>query len=128
DSSRPVTEAPHARIGMRDSAHRSTPISLRSVGLLLLTPAPGFSVLPTIGAARCSSAMAFDSLRRLNRRQRDRLDFGEVELAGGVVDVKADNITVGVEIHDEAVDDLTRFGARHGLQLDVEVNGLRIVM
>jgi len=68
------------------------------------------------------------SLRRLNRRQRDRLDLGEVELPGGVLNVKTDNIAVGVEVHDEAVDNLARFGARRGLQLDVEAVRLRIVM
>ena len=38
--------------------------------------------------------------------------FGEVELGGGVVDIETDHVAVGIEIDDEALDDLARLSAR----------------
>jgi hypothetical protein len=38
------------------------------------------------------------SVRRADRRQRNRLDAGEVELAGRMIDIEPDNVAVGVKI------------------------------
>ncbi len=46
------------------------------------------------------------SFRGAGGRKGNRFDLGEVKLAGGMVDVEADDITVGVEIHHETRDDL----------------------
>jgi hypothetical protein len=48
---------------------------------------------------------ALGSLRRARRRKGNRLDFGQVELAGGMVDIEPDNFAVGVEVDDETCDD-----------------------
>src|SRR5207249_2240946 len=67
------------------------------------------------------------SFRRAGRRQGDRLDLGEVELAGGVVDIEADDIALCVEIDDEPFNDFPCLDARAALQLDVETVRLRII-
>src|SRR5262249_25633311 len=68
------------------------------------------------------------SLRCARRRKGDRLDFGQVELARGMIDVEPDDVAVGVEIDDESRDNLARFGARHVLQLDIKAIRLRVIM
>src|ERR1700684_3256023 len=68
------------------------------------------------------------SLRSAGRRQRYGLDLGQIELAGGVVDIEADNAAIGVKVHDQAVDNLARLRARRAGELDVEAIRLRVIM
>jgi hypothetical protein len=66
------------------------------------------------------------SFRRAGGRQGNRLDPGQVELAGSVVDVEPDDIALGVEIDDEAFDNLPRLDPWCALQLDIKTVCLRI--
>src|SRR5262245_57825104 len=68
------------------------------------------------------------SLRGTRRRKGDRLDLGQVELAGGMVDVEPDNFAVGIEVDHETCDDLPSLGARRALELDIEAVRFRIVV
>ena len=45
-----------------------------------------------------------------------------------MIDVEADNIAIGIEIDDEARDDLPRLCSWRALELDTETVGLRIIM
>ena len=51
------------------------------------------------------------SLRRADRRQCDRLDLGQIELARGVIDIDADNVAGGVEIGAQTFRDFPRLRA-----------------
>src|SRR5215813_8780956 len=68
------------------------------------------------------------SLRGARRRKGDRLDFGEVELAGGMVDVESDHFAIGIEVDDETCDDLSGLGARRALEFDIKAVRFRIVV
>src|ERR1700751_3328955 len=68
------------------------------------------------------------SLRRAGRRKGDRLDFGQVELAGGMIDVEPDNFAVGIEVDHETCDDLSSLGARRAFEFDIKAVRFRIVM
>ena len=68
------------------------------------------------------------SLGRARRRQRDRLDLGQIELAGSAIDVEADDVAVGVKIDDQPLDNLSGLGAGRVGQFDVEAVGLGIVV
>jgi hypothetical protein len=45
-----------------------------------------------------------------------------------MVDVEADDVALGAEVDDKAVDDLTGLRARRAFQLDIEAVGLRVLM
>lgn len=51
-------------------------------------------------------------LRGVGWRQRCGLDFGQIELARGMIDIEADDISGGIEIDNQTLDDLVRLGAR----------------
>src|SRR5262245_29187252 len=68
------------------------------------------------------------SLRGARRRKGDGLDFGQDELAGGMVDVESDHFAVGIEVNDETCDDLSGLGARRALEFDIKAVRFRIVV
>src|SRR5713226_3174920 len=68
------------------------------------------------------------SFRGAGRRKGDRLDLGEVELAGGVVDIEPDDIAVCVEIDDKAFDNLPRLDAWGAFELDIKTVRLGIIV
>src|SRR5215471_14159859 len=68
------------------------------------------------------------SLRGARRRKGDRLDLGQVELAGGMIDIESDNFTVGIEVDHETCDDLSGLGARCALEFDIKAVRFRIVV
>src|SRR5262245_56078651 len=68
------------------------------------------------------------SLRGARRRKGDRLDFGQIELAGGMVDVESDHFAVGIEVDHETCDDLSGLGARRALEFDIKAVRFRIVV
>src|SRR3984893_13851853 len=69
-----------------------------------------------------------ESFRRGCRWKGNRLDLGQVELAGGMVDIKPDDIAVGVEVDNETFNDLSCLNAGGALELDIKTIGLRIVV
>src|SRR5262249_33533729 len=71
---------------------------------------------------------ALASLRRARRRKGNRLDLGQVELAGGMTDVEPNDFAVGIEVDDETRDDLSGLRARRALEFDIKAVRLRIVV
>src|ERR1700674_4429549 len=68
------------------------------------------------------------SFRCAGRWKRNRLYLGQVELAGGVIDIEPDDIALCVEIDDEAFDNLPRLDTWGALELDIETVRLGIVV
>jgi hypothetical protein len=57
---------------------------------------------------------------RAHRRQRNRLDAGEIELARPMIDIEPDHVAIGVEIDYQALDNLTRLSGGTTLQFDAK--------